>query len=314
MEHARAVADRLAVALAASRREELLLHQANYDPLTDLPNRNLFMQRLESEIARRPPQRAPLRAAVRGPGPLQERERLGRPRHRGPAPGRGGRATARRRARRRHRGALGRRRVRGPGARRECRHGGKPRHAPDRRPVGALSHRGPTAPRGRQHRHRPAPDRRRRGGGTAQECRMWPCTAPRRRGAAATPSSSPACDAAIRRRTQLEAELRVALDREQFLLVYQPMVRLDEGSVAGVEALLRWRHPERGIVPPSEFIGVLEDSGLIDRAGLWVLRTACEQYRRGFGAGARPGASRGQCLAAAVLVRRLRAERAGSAR
>jgi diguanylate cyclase (GGDEF)-like protein/PAS domain S-box-containing protein len=81
-------------------------------------------------------------------------------------------------------------------------------------------------------------------------------------------------------RVKMEASLRRAIERSEFLLHYQPKVRLDSGEVCGFEALLRWQHPERGLVSPMEFIPVLEDTGLIVPVGEWVMREVCAQIKR----------------------------------
>ncbi len=76
---------------------------------------------------------------------------------------------------------------------------------------------------------------------------------------------------------QLGAELRQALEKMEFFLVYQPIVTLPDGAWSSVETLVRWRHPERGLVPPDAFISSAERSGMIVPIGGWILRTACEQ-------------------------------------
>lgn len=82
---------------------------------------------------------------------------------------------------------------------------------------------------------------------------------------------------AVDHHRHMEVDLQGALEAGQFFLVYQPTVDLANGSFTGVEALLRWRHPERGVVQPNDFIPALESSGLIIQVGAWVLQEACRQ-------------------------------------
>jgi diguanylate cyclase (GGDEF)-like protein len=82
---------------------------------------------------------------------------------------------------------------------------------------------------------------------------------------------------AVQSRTQLETDLREALLEEQFFLAYQPTFDLSDMRPTGVEALIRWQHPERGVVQPDDFIPLLEETGLITEVGRWVLGEACTQ-------------------------------------
>ena len=103
----------------------------------------------------------------------------------------------------------------------------------------------------------------------------------------------PGMHAAIRARHELGAELQHAVDLGQLRLVFQPIVALESGRIAGLEALVRWQHPERGLVAPGEFIEIAEENGAILPIGRWVMREACErsvawQTRRPYAAGPLP--------------------------
>jgi EAL domain-containing protein (putative c-di-GMP-specific phosphodiesterase class I) len=86
---------------------------------------------------------------------------------------------------------------------------------------------------------------------------------------------APALQASVNARVALERDLRSAIRENQFALYYQP--QLDRGLLTGAEALLRWRHPSRGLVSPQEFVPLAEETGLIFPLGSWVLETACMQ-------------------------------------
>ncbi|WP_119156618.1 EAL and GGDEF domain-containing protein [Caldimonas tepidiphila] len=90
----------------------------------------------------------------------------------------------------------------------------------------------------------------------------------------------PEMSVVAKRRMTLELELRAALENEEFELHYQPRLRVGTLRSVGMEALVRWRHPERGLVSPLEFIPVAEETGMIEALGLWVLRRACIDTRR----------------------------------
>jgi EAL domain-containing protein (putative c-di-GMP-specific phosphodiesterase class I) len=87
-------------------------------------------------------------------------------------------------------------------------------------------------------------------------------------------------NAEVVERLTLENSLRLALEKKELFLVYQPQMDIATGRITGLEALLRWQHPELGLVPPDKFIRIAENSGLIVPIGEWVLRTACSQARK----------------------------------
>ncbi len=96
---------------------------------------------------------------------------------------------------------------------------------------------------------------------------------------------TPAMNTRAVERQSIEASLRRALERDEFLLHYQPKICLRTGAIVGAEALVRWMHPVRGMVPPAQFIPIAEDCGLILPIGKWVLGRACEQARAWVDAG-----------------------------
>ena len=99
----------------------------------------------------------------------------------------------------------------------------------------------------------------------------------------------PAMKEKVARRSAIESDLRRALQENELFVVYQPIVRMSDGVCAGMEALVRWKHPVRGIVPPIEFIEIAEETGLVGALGSFVLRSACAQsvaWKRQLGAAA----------------------------
>ena len=99
----------------------------------------------------------------------------------------------------------------------------------------------------------------------------------KQRGKARFEPFHPSLRTAATERAETAARLSGALERSEFVLYYQPIFRLSTGAVEGVEALLRWMHPERGLVNPSDFIGIAEEIGVIVEVGRWVLQEACRQ-------------------------------------
>jgi len=96
---------------------------------------------------------------------------------------------------------------------------------------------------------------------------------------------TPELTASVQHRTKLAALLHGAQQRNEIFLQYQPQVDIDSGRIIGVEALMRWRRPDLGIISPTEFIPIAEDTGLIQPLGEWALQRACEQTRRWHDAG-----------------------------
>lgn len=91
---------------------------------------------------------------------------------------------------------------------------------------------------------------------------------------------SPGMNAASSAKLIMENNLHKAIERSEFLLYYQPQIHIQRGHIAGVEALIRWQHPEHGIISPADFIPLAEESGLIKAIGEWALHTACRQHQR----------------------------------
>ncbi|WP_420808058.1 EAL domain-containing protein [Aeromonas cavernicola] len=91
---------------------------------------------------------------------------------------------------------------------------------------------------------------------------------------------APSMTAKAREKMQIEQGLLKALEQDQLCVFYQPITNLATGTLSGVEALIRWRHPQRGMIAPFSFISVAEECGLIDRVGEWVMRHACQQVQQ----------------------------------
>ncbi|MGN6570454.1 MAG: putative bifunctional diguanylate cyclase/phosphodiesterase [Pseudolabrys sp.] len=101
---------------------------------------------------------------------------------------------------------------------------------------------------------------------------------------------TPELDRSVRRRVGIAGELLNAIEDNELRLWYQPQIELSSGHIVGVEALLRWQHPTKGLLGPGHFIGVAEQSGLINRIGAWVIDEACRQSRRWIDLGVAPKA------------------------
>ncbi len=110
---------------------------------------------------------------------------------------------------------------------------------------------------------------------------------------------------AVIRRQELRTELEHAISREDFVLHYQPFVDLRNGRLAGLEALVRWRHPERGLIEPAEFIPAAEETGLIVPLGAWVVGEATRQMSAWIAAGVLPGNGNGPLMSVNLSTRQL---------
>jgi diguanylate cyclase (GGDEF)-like protein len=114
----------------------------------------------------------------------------------------------------------------------------------------------------------------------------------------------PGMHTAIVERLELEVDLKRAIEREELVLHYQPIARMATGEIAAMEALVRWRHPTRGLVRPGRFVPLAEESGQIQALGRWVLRTACHQaalWRAKYPAFREPGLQMGVNISGAQL-------------
>ena len=254
-----------------------------HDALTGLPNRGYLRDRLERVLAplKRDPH-ARMRAAVPGRRPLQGDQRQPRPPRRRRAAEGSRAAPAGLRARARRGRAPGRRRVRDPArGRRRCRAPrSRSRSACWRRSAQPLQVAGKELRTLGQHRHRHRPTRATT---PPTRCCATPtsrCTAPRRWAASASSCSTNRCRSNAVDVLAMEGDLREALQQDQFEPYFQPIVRLDDRRrCVGYEALIRWNHPQRGVLGPGDFLRIAEDSGSIEAIDWRMFELSCALAR-----------------------------------